>query len=122
MTHVKIEGSQATLSFAKAGSAAPAVRLLVAGGGATLSRSPRGGVLIRNHGKQLRLLVTDLTGSPSPSIGLQILQPSELVSRYALGAVLLPRDSVYEARKSRLALLGFRVAAFIGTYVILTHL
>jgi hypothetical protein len=66
--------------------------------------------------------VTDLTGSPSPSIGLQILQPSELVSRYALGAVLLPRDSVYEARKSRLALLGFRVAAFIGTYVILTHL
>src|SRR5207302_261012 len=57
----------------------------------------------------------------SLTIGLQVLQPAELVNRYDVGAVLLPRDAVFDARKSRLGRLGFRVADSVGPYTILVR-
>ena len=114
-------GSQATVSFAQIGSRPPALRLVIAGGKGTVTALPDGGLGIRAKGDQLRLLITDLTAAPSPTIGLQVLQPAELVKRYDVGAVLLPRDAVFDARKSRLGRLGFRVAESIGPYTILVR-
>jgi len=114
-------GSQATVSFGQIGSRPPALRLVIAGGNGTVTALPDGGLRIHTKGAQLRLLITDLTAASSPTIGLQVLQPADLVKRYDVGAVLLPHDAVFDARKSRLGRLGFRVADSVGPYTILVR-
>jgi hypothetical protein len=109
----------AELTFATAGSSAPRVRVVVSGESAVLDSMPGGGLRIHSAGGPIRVLITDLTGADSPTIGAQFLDPASLVVAYQVGAILLVRDPAFEGRLSRLESLGFRIAQSVGPYAIL---
>lgn len=113
-----IDGT-AELTFATAGSSAPRVRVVLSGESAALDPLPGGGLRIHSAGGPIRLLITDLTGADSPTIGAQFLDPASLVVAYQVGAILLVRDPAFEGRLSRLESLGFRIAQSVGPYTIL---
>ena len=122
LTDVRIDGRWADLVFASLGSKEPKLRVLIARGDASLTALPDGGGLhIDVVDEQVRILITDLTAAPSPSMGLQVLEPAQLVDRYDVGAVLLRRDPTFEARRARLETLGFGVAELFGSYVVLVR-
>jgi hypothetical protein len=66
----------------------------------------------------VRLLITDLTAAPSPTVRLAWLEPTELVERYDVEAVLLTRDPALDARQARIEALGFRQVMDLGTYLL----
>ncbi|MEX0626203.1 MAG: hypothetical protein WD402_06650 [Chloroflexota bacterium] len=109
----------AELTFAVAGSSAPRVRVVVSGLSATLEPLPDGGLRVRSAGGPIRLLITDLSGADSPTIGAQFLDPAQLISAYGVGAVLLVRDPAFEDRRIRLEALGFHVVQTFGPYIVM---
>lgn len=118
VTGVTSDSGEAVLTYGVMGATAPQLRFTVSGD-AVLDAADDGTLTLRSDGRPLRLLVTDLTASVSPEIPLQVLRPADLLDRYGIEAVVLPRDGVYEARRARLEALGFRSAAELGPYSIL---
>jgi hypothetical protein len=54
-------------------------------------------------------------------MGLQLLQPAELINRYHVGAVVLLKDPTFASRLARMKALGFAQAAAFGPYVVLVQ-
>ncbi len=77
-------------------------------------------MLVQAPGTVLRLLVTDLSGSPVGSVAPAALDPAALLAQYGITAVVLPHDGVFDARERRLGALGFVEAATFGPYSVLT--
>lgn len=119
LTRMSVAGTEAELTFAVAGSDEPRLRVVLSGAFATLSALPDGGLRVRSLGAPIRLLITDLSGASSPTVGTQFLEPSELVATYGVAAVLLVRDDSLEGRQTRLEALGFRLAQIFGPYAVL---
>jgi len=74
---------------------------------------------VRSSRGPIRLLITDLSGADSPTIGAEFLDPAELVAAYQVGAVLLVRDPAFEGRRIRLEALGFHLVQTVGPYVVM---
>ncbi|MFN2483790.1 MAG: hypothetical protein ABR509_02475 [Candidatus Limnocylindria bacterium] len=106
------------LRFGSVAGVEPRLRVVV-GRGASLDVERDGTLRVGSSGVPVRVLVTDLTASPSDDIGVSILRPQELVERYRLDAAVLPMDALYAPRAERLATLGFAEAAEVGPYGIL---
>jgi hypothetical protein len=119
LTGVEMTEGAAELTFAVAGSGAPRLRVVLSGESASLTPLPDGGLRVASGGAPIRLLITDLSGSDSPTIGAEFLEPSQLVVAYRVGAVLLVRDSAFAGREMRLEALGFAVAHSFGPYVVM---
>lgn len=119
LTSATVAGNVAELRFAVAGSGEPRMRVVLSDPLATLSALPNGGLLVHSPGGPIRLLITDLTGASSPTSGTGFLDPSELVSAYHVGAVLLVRNPAFESRRIRLEALGFHVAMNFGPYAVM---
>ena len=79
---IVIDGNQATVTFPRLGSSQPQLLVTIGGQAGVLTALPNGGLGIRSPDLQIRLLITDLTAAPSPTMGLQLLQPAELIDRY----------------------------------------
>lgn len=119
LTGIELVSGEADLTFATAGSSAPHLRLILSGSSATLESLADGGLRVHSPGGPIRLLVTDLSGAASPTIGAEFLNPSDLVAAYDVGAVLLIRDAAFDDRRARLETLGFRVAQSFGPYAVM---
>jgi hypothetical protein len=119
MTGMGLIDGEAELTFAVAGSSAPRIRVVLAGESTTLQPTADGGLRVHSSGAPIRLLITDLSGTDSPTIGTQFLDPAQLLSGYRVGAVLLVRDPAYEGRRTRLEALGFRVGQTFGPYAVM---
>ncbi len=119
VTGVAMIDGMAELTFAVAGSSAPRVRVVLSGESATLQPLADGGLRIRSAGGPIRLLITDLTGADSPTIGAQFLDPAQLLSAYQVGAILLVRDPAFDDRRTRLEALGFEVVQSFGPYTVM---
>ena len=118
---IVIDGHQATITFPRLGSSQPRVLVTLAGEAGELDALPDGGLGVRSREHRIRLLITDLTAAPSPSMGLQLLRPEDLIDRYHVSAVVLTRDPSFDARLSRMQRLGFVPGADFGSYVVLVH-
>lgn len=121
LTGLSLTETGAELTFAQAGSGAPSLRVLLEGAGATLEGLEDGGLRVRSPGGPIRLLITDLTGASSPTIGSGFLEPSQLVASYDIGAVLLVRDPAFESRRIRLVALGFQLRQIFGPYAVMVR-
>jgi len=119
LTGMGLIDDQAELTFAVAGSSAPRIRVVVSGASAALQPTDGGGIRVRSSGGPIRLLITDLSGADSPTIGAEFLDPAELVAAYQVGAVLLVRDPAFEGRRIRLEALGFHLVQTVGPYVVM---
>lgn len=113
---VAVSGDAAVITFARFGDAQPQLRISAPGG--TIAPTAAGGVGIQVPGRALSATVTDLTAGGA-STTLRLLDPAQLVEDYDVGAVILRHDTSYDARWSRLELLGFHVAKAAGPYVVL---
>lgn len=120
-SQVSINGRVAIMSFTRVGSGEPTLRVVLAGSGGVLSRSATGGLRVQSSSSQVRLLITDLTAASSPTVTLAWLDPMELVERYGVEAVLLARDPTLDARRARMAAMGFRQARDFGSYVLMVR-
>jgi hypothetical protein len=120
-TSIVIDGHQATLTFPRLGTSQPQLLVTIGGQTGELEALPDGGLGIRSREAQMRLLITDLTAAASPTMGLQLLRPRDLIDRYKVGAVVLLQDPTYSSRLSRMAALGFSPAAYFGPYVVLVQ-
>ena len=118
---IVIDGHQATVTFPRLGSSQPQLLVTIGGPAGELQALPNGGLGIRSRDSQIRLLITDLTAAPSPTMGLQLLHPAELINRYHVGAVVLLKDSTFPSRLARMEALGFAQAAAFGPYVVLVQ-
>lgn len=116
VTGLDLAGNVAAYTFAAAGSGEPRMRVVLDGTGATFEGLADGGLRVRSTGTPITLLITDLTGAPSGTIGTGFLQPSQLVAAYDIGAVLLVRDDAFESRRIRLVALGFHLRQIFGPY------
>lgn len=121
VTGLSLTGNLAELTFAVAGSGEPGLRVLLEGTGATLEGLADGGLRVRSPGGPVRLLVTDLTGASSPTVGAGFLEPGNLVTAYDIGAVLLVRDTAFESRRIRLVALGFHLRQIFGPYGVMVR-
>jgi hypothetical protein len=119
VTGISLTGSVAELTFAVAGSGEPSLRVLLFGASATLEVLPDGGLHVRSLGGPIRLLITDLSGGSSPTVGTGFLEPSDLVAAYNIGAVLLVRDPAFDGRRTRLEALGFHLGQVFGPYAVM---
>ncbi len=119
VTGMSLTGNMLELTFAVAGSSEPSLRVLLSGTGATLEGQADGGVLVHSPGGPIRLLITDLTGSRSPTVGTGFLEPSDLIAAYNVGAVLMVRDPSFESRRLRLQRLGFHLRQIFGPYAVM---
>jgi hypothetical protein len=119
VTGLEMIDDEADLTFTLAGISAPRVRVVVSGASVTLEPLPAGGLRLHSAGGPIRLLVTDLSGADSPTIGAEFLDPANLLAAYDVGAVLLVHDPSFDGRRIRLESLGFRVAQAIGPYVVM---
>jgi hypothetical protein len=116
---IVIDGHQATVTFPRLGSSQPQLLVTIGGQAGELQALPDGGLGIRSRDSQIRLLITDLTAAPSPTMGLQLLHPAELINRYDVGAIVLLKDPTFASRLARMEALGFAQAAAFGPYVVL---
>jgi hypothetical protein len=119
LERTELRGTEANLWYRPLGSQPPHLRIVVAGTNATLRSQPNGRLLAHADGRLLRVLVTDLTAADFPGIGLQALDPAQLVDHYGVRAALLQRDPSLAARERRLESLGFHVATRTGAYELL---
>lgn len=119
LTGLGLIDQAAALTFAQAGSSTPRVRVVVSGESATLEPLPDGGLRVHSPGGPIRLLITDLSGADSPTVGAQFLDPAQLISSYGVSAVLLVMDPAFEGRRTRLEALGFHVAQTVGPYAVM---
>jgi hypothetical protein len=75
--------------------------------------------LVRGGAGGLELQITDLTAGGA-FVGLGLLDPRELVTKYDVGAAILDAyDRSYDETTGRLGALGFRVSFVDGTYALL---
>jgi hypothetical protein len=118
---IAIDGHRATITFPRLGSSQPRLLVTLGGDAGELVVLPGGNLGIRSRELEVRLLITDLTGAPSPSMGLQLLRPGDLVDRYHVSAVVLTRDPSFAARLDRMEALGFVRGADVGPYVVLVR-
>jgi hypothetical protein len=116
---IVIDGHQATVTFPRLGSSQPQLLVTIGGQAGELQALPDGGLGIRSRDSQIRLLITDLTAAPSPTMGLQLLHPAELINRYDVSAIVLLKDPTFASRLARMEALGFAQAAAFGPYVVL---
>jgi hypothetical protein len=115
---IEIVGQEANVTFARLGSSQPRLRVAIVGGAGSFEATADGALAVRSPDPGVRLLITDLTAAPSPTVRLAWLEPAELVERYDVEAVLLTRDPALEARQARIEALGFRPAIDLGTYLL----
>lgn len=120
ITSLEVDPNEAIACFTALGGSEPCIRLRTTAGEGQLSASPDGGIRVTSDDSgRIELLVTALTAGEA-SVGLGILEPSELVSAHDVGAVLLHEpDPAYGARQRRLERLGFSEARVFGPYVVL---
>ncbi len=121
ITAIDVRGREATLSFSAMGSTEPQLRVLLVGDEGYLRASTSGALHIRTPGPELRLLITDLTAAESSTSSLQWLDPSELIGRYDVEAVLLARDPSLDARQARMEALGFQPIQDFSSYLLLVR-
>lgn len=115
-----VAGAEATLTFDRHRASAPPVRLVTAAG-STLSVDGDLTIRVRSGTPMPRLVVTDLTGSPVGSIVPSVLDPTTLIDRHRVGAVVLEQDSLYAGRSARLKSLGFGGGGTFGPDVAFTR-
>jgi hypothetical protein len=119
LDRAELRNDEANLWYRPLGSSAPHLRVVVSGTNAGILQRPNGQLVAHADGRSLRVLITDLTAADFPSVGLQALDPAQLVTQYDVRAALLQRGPAAAARERRLAGLGFHVAATSGAYDLL---
>jgi hypothetical protein len=115
---IAIVGQEAVMTFSRLGASRPQLRVALIGGTGRLERTPDGALAVRSPEAGVRLLITNLTAAPSPTVRLAWLEPDVLIDRYHVEAILLTRDPALDARQARVEALGFRQAADFGTYLL----
>jgi hypothetical protein len=120
MTTLEISGSEAVACFRELGGTAPCIRISAAQPDARMRATSDGGLEVDSGStSRIDLLVTALTAGDA-SVGLGLLEPTELVEKYDVGAALLyAADPSYRARQARLEALGFEEARSFGPYRVL---
>ncbi len=120
MTTLEIAGSEAVACFRELGGTAPCIRISAAQPDARMRATSDGGLQVDSGStSRIDLLVTALTAGDA-SVGLGLLEPTELVEKYDVGAALLyAADPSYRAREARLEALGFEEARSFGPYRVL---
>lgn len=115
-----IHGAEAIACFTYFGSTQPCVRIHVTHEAATLTGTKNGALRVASRrGEGIDLLVTALTPGEA-SVGLQLMNPADIVTTYDVGAVLLnAADDAALSRQRRLETLGFREAHDFGPYRVL---
>ncbi len=121
LDRAELRSDEANLFYRPLGSSAPHLRIVAAGTDAGILQRPNGRIVAHAGGRSLRVLITNLTAADFPEVGLQALDPAQLVERYGVHAALLQRDPALAARQRRLERLGFRVATTSGAYVLLVR-
>jgi len=118
-TSAHVIGQEADVCFTQIGDREPCLRIWASQPDIVVAASDRGLTVESKTSSTIRLYVTDLTSGP-PSVGLQVIDPRNLVAHYKISAALLSMtDPIYLARRERLEALGFHVARMIGTYAVL---
>jgi hypothetical protein len=117
-SEIQITGQEALVTFGRLGASQPQLRVAIVGGAGRFEHTSDGALAVRSPDPSVRLLITDLTAAPSPTVRLAWLEPAELLERYDVEAVLLTRDPALEARQARIEALGFRQAMDLGTYLL----
>jgi hypothetical protein len=118
-TSVETRANQAHVCFSRRGTSVPCLDLAVLAVDAAIERSEGGGLLVRGAAGGLELQITDLTAGGA-FVGLGLLDPRELVTKYNVGAAILDAyDPSYDETGERLSALGFRVSIVDGMYAVL---
>ena len=122
ITSLEFDGTEATVCFTELGGSAPCVLIHAVEPGSRLVATTGGGVRAEGSpGGRIDLLVTALTAGDA-SIGLGLLDPSDLVAAHNVGAALLYEpDPAYDARLARLGEVGFIEARAFGPYRVLVR-
>jgi hypothetical protein len=116
---IEVSANEAHVCFSRRGNSVPCLSLAVRGADALIERSEGGGLLVRGGAGGLELQITDLTAGGA-FVGLGLLDPRELVTKYDVGAAILDAyDRSYDETTGRLGALGFRVSFVDGTYALL---
>ena len=115
-----LSANEATICLPMVGDAPPCARVWVGHPDASLSVTANGDLRVATTSDgRIDLLVTALTAGKA-SVGLGLLDPSQVLAERNVRAALLWRfDPNFEDRVSRLEDVGFRTASSIGPYQIL---
>jgi hypothetical protein len=120
LTSVRIRGQQVWACFTQIGGKPPCLRMWAGPTGASWSRTVDGGLQVSSGTSGRLVVLITATTAGKRAIGLNLLDPASLVSKYDVGAVMLYRRTpAYEERLHRLEALGFSVAMSSGPYSVL---
>jgi hypothetical protein len=120
ITSLETSGNEAHVCFSQRGNTMPCLALRASDTGARFDSSNDGGLrIIGSVNGRTELQITALTPG-APIVGLQVLDPREVVTKYRVGAAILYADDpAYDETLGRLGVLGFGLSFQEGPYAVL---